>query len=206
MEAERGGAGLKRRLALMTVLLLAGSLLAGCGGGSSSHTITNAAVKPGPGASGTKTFNANGIALHFSYPASFRVGSVHSVGSQAGNTSGAINALVEIAPLDGLTVTRLPRLRITVTRQRLPQVKPNFDATFTRGAGTNLSGQITEVGALPALAYPPVAIHAVPTPVTDRVTAVFLGAVEYELNCQYTAAHHLAVISACNQMLATLHR
>ena len=41
---------------------------------------------------------------------------------------------------------------------------------------------------------------------TDGVTAVFLGAVEYELNCQYTAAHHLAVISACNQMLATLHR
>lgn len=205
MEAERGGAGLKRRLALMTVLLLAGSLLAGCGGGSSSHTITNAAVKPGPGASGTKTFNANGIALHFSYPASFRVGSVHSVGSQAGNTSGAINALVEIDPLDGLTVTRLPRLRITVTRQRLPQVKPNFDATFTRGPARISVARSPRREAC-RLAYPPVAIHAVPTPVSDRVTAVFLGAVEYELNCQYTAAHDLAVISACNQMLATLHR
>jgi hypothetical protein len=43
-----------------------------------------------------------------------------------------------------------------------------------------------------------------PLKATSRITEVFVGHDEYELNCQYTPKAAARINAACDQMLATL--
>jgi hypothetical protein len=201
MEALRGGPGLRRAGGAGTVLASA-LALAGCGG--ASHRIGNLTATATPSAPGQSTFSAPGMAIHFRFPSSFRSVSLARSKRIAGNTGQASHAAVGIGPFDLLIVTRFPNRPIPVTRQNLNRLRPQFDAAVSSALGRKLSSVTQTVGGLPALSYPAAPVVGLPVPATSRITDVFVGDDQYELNCQYTTGGAAKITAACTEMLGTL--
>jgi hypothetical protein len=168
--------------------------------GSSTHS-TSTSVKAGPS---QKTFSAPGMAIRFQYPASFHRVQVAQSKRIAGNTSNATHAAVGTGPFDLLIVTRFPKRPIPVTARNVAKLKPQFDAAVGSALGRKLSATVRTVGGLPALSYPPAPVVGLPTPATSRITNVFVGDDQYELNCQYTPKAAATITAACDEMLRTL--
>ena len=173
------------------------SALAGCGGGT-GNTVTKVIATTAPAGAGTRLFSAPSFAIHFRFPAAFRVRRT----SKRVTGKGAA-AVVAVGPYDGLFIYRF-HLRLAVTAQHIDEVKAETDRALSATSGQLLSSTPGTVGGRPALSYPPFPVKGLPVAVTDRITDVFVGADEYELNCQYTAGHAQTIVRACNDMLATL--
>jgi hypothetical protein len=168
--------------------------------GSSTHS-TSTSVKAGRA---QKTFSAPGMAIHFQYPASFHKVQLAQSKRIAGNTGNATHAAVGTGPFDLLIVTRFPKRPIPVTARNVAKLKPQFDAAVGSALGRKLSATVRTVGGLPALSYPPAPVVGLPTPATSRITNVFVGDDQYELNCQYTPKAAATITAACDEMLRTL--
>jgi hypothetical protein len=194
-QAAAGGSAL-----LATVLVLAGC------GGSSHRTITDVTATSGtPGAGGGgKSFTARGMAVRFTYPSAFRTVRLAQSKRTAGNASRASHAAVGIGVYDLLIVTRFPNRPIPVTHRNISRLRAQFDAAISSALGRRLTSTIETVDRLPALAYPPAPVVGLPLKATSRITEVFVGHDEYELNCQYTPKAAARINAACDQMLATL--
>ena len=182
--------------------LLAALAVGACG--SAHHSISNQSTTGAEAGAGQKTFSAPGMAIHFRYP-----GSLHSVQlapskRSAGNTGPASHAAVGTGPFDLLIVTRFPNRPIPVTARNIRQLKPQFDSALSSALGRTLSSTVTTYGGLPALAYPPAPVAGLPTKATSRITNVFVGDDQYELNCQYTPRAAATITAACDSMLSTL--
>ena len=199
MEALRGGTGLRR----LTLAAIAGGVaIAGCG--SSQKAISNETVTGLKAGQGNSAFTAPGIAIHFLYPATFHAVALAQSKRIAGNTGQASHAAVGTGPFDLLIVTRFPKRPIPVTRQNISRLKPQFDSAVSSALGRSLSSTVGTVGGLPALSYPPAPVVGLPTKATSRITNVFVGDDQYELNCQYTPSAAAKIAAACNEMLSTL--
>jgi hypothetical protein len=203
MEAIRGGAGMSTPVIASSALALTLLGLVGCGGASHS-AISTATVTGGGSGLAVKTFSAAGIALHFTFPASLRTMQLAQSKRVAGNAARATHAAVGTGNYDLLIVTRFPRRPIPVTARNLHALKPQFDRAMSAALGQPIAAATGTVGGLPALSYPPAAVEGLPVKATSRITEVFVGDDEYELNCQYTAKGAPTITAACNQMLATL--
>jgi hypothetical protein len=188
--------------------LAAGALasLAACGSSSrtSSPTISNLTVAPSTATHGAKTFSAQGILIHFKYPASFRMLRLAPVRRVSGNTTQATQATIGVGRYDVISVTRFPKRPIPVTTLNIARLRPAFDQPISAVFGRQMTSTVTSVGGLPALSYPPTRVAGLPVGATSRVTLVFVADDEYELNCQYTAKGRAAIVAACIQMLDTL--
>jgi hypothetical protein len=168
--------------------------------GSSPHSTTTT-VRSGPA---QKSFTAPGMAVRYQYPVSFHKVQLAQSKRVAGDTGNATHAAVGTGPFDLLIVTRFPRRPIPVSAQNIAKLKPQFDAAVSSALGWKLSATVGTVGGLPALSYPPAPVVGLPVRATSRITNVFVGDDEYELNCQYTPSAAARITAACNEMLRTL--
>jgi hypothetical protein len=184
------------------IVLPAAVALAACG--SSGHSVSNVNVTPTPAGAGQKTFSAPGMAIHFRFPASFHSVRLAQSKRVAGNTGQASHAAIGTGPFDLLIVTRFPKRPIPVTVHNIDELKPDFDGAVSIALGRKLSSSVGTFGGLPGLSYPPAPVVGLPTKATSRITNVFVGDDEYELNCQYTPKGAATIAPACSQMLATL--
>jgi hypothetical protein len=182
--------------------LLAALAVGACG--SSHHSVSNVTpTAPGSGP-GQKSFSAPGMAIHFRFPAGFRTVKLAQSKRIAGNTGQASHAAIGTGPFDLLIVTRFPKRPIPVTAQNITKLKPQFDAAVSSALGRKLSSKIGTFGGLPALSYPAAPVTGLPTPANSRITNVFFGDDQYELNCQYTPKAAATITAACDEMLGTL--
>jgi hypothetical protein len=199
MEALRGGPGL---IHARTVVVLFGTLaLAGCGSG---HQISNVTPTNAPAGAGQKLFSAPGMAIHFRFPSNFHTVTLAPSKRIAGNTGQASHAAIGVGPFDLLIVTRFPKRPIPVTAQNVTKLRPQFDAAVSSALGHRVASTVGTVGGRPALLYPAAPVVGLPTPSTSKITNVFVGDDEYELNCQYTPKAVVAINAACAEMLSTL--
>lgn len=176
--------------------------LTGCGS-SRSSTATAPLPRTTRRSGGHSVFSAPGFALHFDYPPSFALRLARST-RLAGNTTQATAAALGIGRYDLLIVTRFPHRPVRVTVYDIGRVRPQFDAAISTALGHPVRSRIVTVAGLPALSYPPSPVAGLRVRVTSRITALFVGDDEYELNCQYTPARAATMSAACSEMLATL--
>jgi hypothetical protein len=184
-------------------LLVALPALGGCGGAShgAARSTTGTGARSAPGG---KTFSAPGMALHFTFPASLRTMRLAPSKRVAGNAAQASHSAVGTGVYDLLIVTRFPRRPIPITARNIYKLKVQFDGAMSAALGHPIASAIGTIGGLPALSYPPSPVAGLPVKATSRITEVFLGDDEYELNCQYTPKAAPTISAACDQMLATL--
>jgi hypothetical protein len=183
-------------------VLLAALAVGACG--SSHHSVTDVAPTATASGLGEKSFSAPGMAIHFRFPASFRTVPLAPSKRVAGNTGQASHAAIGTGPFDLLIVTRFPKRPVPVTSQNIGRLRPQFDSAVSSALGRKLSSKLVTFGRLPALSYPPAPVIGLPTPASSRITNVFFGDDQYELNCQYTPKAATTITAACDEMLSTL--
>lgn len=188
----------------MAVAAAALVALSACGNSQLEGTTARSATSRGhPSAGEQKTFRAPGMAIRFKFPPAFALKVARSE-RVAGNTSRASQAAVGVGRYDLLIVSRFPKRPIPVTASNLQRLRPQFDRAVSAALGHTVTSTVTTVGGLPALAYPPAPVSGLPVDAASRITEVFVGDDEYELNCQYTPRGAARVQAACDEMLATL--
>ena len=176
-----------RRRALAIALLV---LVAGCGGGG------------GGSADEPQTFSDSGFGITFEYPGNFELRDDVNVGATAGGAAKERRAVT----LDGDNMILISKyeLRTAIDESNVDQVKSEADRVFTQLAGTSLSGDRVTVGGLPGYEYN--FDVADPENGRSRVTMLFDGRAQYNLNCQSTPAKRDELDRACRRALETLER
>jgi hypothetical protein len=147
------------------------------------------------------------MALHFSYPSAFSPGRINSIGRKLERDRLVTRAALETGTsgYDLLIVTRYARIARPVSAGNIHAQKPRYDHGLSKIFARTLVGTVGTVGGLPALSYPGAPTPGVPVTAATRVTFVFVGRDEYELQCQWTPAERSTVAAACAEMLRTLH-
>jgi hypothetical protein len=193
----------RRRGALLVVLLAL--VPVGCGS-SSTHSATNVSVATSTTSTGTgKTFSAKGMALHFTFPDSFRVIPLAPSKRTVGTSNDSSHAAVGVGTYDLLVVAHFPgAYTLPVTPQLMTSVKQNTDKLITSVIGRTMSGTVGTIAGEPALTYPRVPITGLPVTATVQIYNVFVGKDEYELECQATPRRLATIEAACKEMVATM--
>lgn len=174
--------------ALLTAAALAAAL-AGCGGGGDDE--------------GVKTFEESGFDITFEYPAKLEVDESPEISTAAGAGPVAVRAL-GLDSDNGIIVERFD-LKVTVTGRNFDDLRRALDRLVSRSlAKRPAEGRPMRVGGMRGIEYE----LPLDTPENgrSRLTFVFDGAVEYELNCQSTPKGRAEISEACAQMLRTLRR
>jgi hypothetical protein len=177
-----------RRLVLLTILAVLPLTLVACGGG-------------GGGASGL--FDVAGVGITFEYPADqFDVTTQIRVQNSSGSTSAAQGGVL----LDGDNLIMAQRydLRISVTQDKLANVKDEVDNVIGELAGKSVSGREVEYGGLPGYEYA-IALKSPPKG-QSRIAVLFDDRTEYLVNCQSTPEQRETLQDACQQALDTLKK
>jgi hypothetical protein len=144
------------------------------------------------------------MALHFNYPAEFRVIPLGPTKRVAGSNHHATHAAVGLGPYDLLTVSRFPGLPIPVTAANISTLKVDFDRLMSRAFGRPMNGRIGTAGGRPAIFWPRMPTPGLPVPATTEAANVFVGSDEYEIECQATPPRLSAIKAACRQLFTTL--
>ena len=181
---------------LAVLLLLLAVLAVGCGGDDTDEA--------GSGGDGGKTFSDDRFSLTFTYPEDLTEGEVSKIDESAGEGKAVARAAVGLDSDNLILVTKY-NLNAAVTAANLPDVMPELDGVVSELAGSPVSGEVTEVGGLPAARYDVVALDE-PAEGESRLVYLFDGAVEYQLNCQSTPEKRAELNAACDQALATLRK
>jgi hypothetical protein len=150
---------------------------------------------------GNKTFDEQGFAITFSYPAAFDPSTDINVDETAGATGSGERAAVALDEENGVFVIKTS-LNIPITSKNLERATAEFNDLTAQLAGHEIHGQETQVGGLPALRYPP--FDYPKAGVRSRLTVIFDQQDEYELNCQWDDRHEAEVQKACDLALSTL--
>lgn len=182
---------------------LAALALAGCGG-SSQPRLRNVGASSASAGAGVKRFSATGMALHFEYPASFRVIRLAPTKRVAGTNQHATHAAVGLGPYNLLTVSRFPGLPVPVTGANISTLKVGFDRLMSQAYGRAMNGRIGTAGGRPAIFWPRMPTPGLPVSATTEAANVFVGSDEYEIECQATRPRLAAIKAACRQLFATL--
>ncbi len=159
-----------------------------------------AAVAPGCGGGGDKTFDESGFDFTFKYPADFEQATQVRTRAQAGGS--AVERKAIGLDEDNLIIVTRFDLRVAVTESNLGRIKEELDGVVSQVAGTALSGRRTQAGGLPGYEYE----FTVSRPANgrSRLVALFDGRREYTLNCQSTPSKRGELNEACHKALDTL--
>ena len=182
---------------------LAALALAGCGG-SSHPTLRNVGASSTSAGAGVKRFSAAGMALHFDYPASFRVIQLGPTKRVAGNNHRGTHAAVGLGPYDLLSISRFPGLPIPVTAANISTLKVGFDRLMSRVFGRVMTGTLGTAGGRPAIFWPRMPTPGLAVSASTETANVFVGSDEYEIECQATPPRLAAIKAACRALFATL--
>ena len=178
----------------------------GCGSSNSSHTASDVSVVTTPASTGSgKTFSAKGMALHFTFPDSFKVIPLAPSKRTVGNGAGSSHAAVGVGTYDLLVVAHFPdAYTLPVTSQLMASVKQNTDKLLTSLLGRSMKGTVGTIAGEPALTYPRVPAVGLPVKATVQIDNVFVGKDEYELECQATTKRLTTIEAGCQQMVSTM--
>jgi hypothetical protein len=155
----------------------------------------------GSGDDGPKRFSARGYGITFTYPGSFERAKSVSVGTRAGERSAGSEA-VALDQDNGIFISRY-RLRVSVNRSNIDDIKPEADRVIGRIVGRQVSGRARRFAGLPAFDYGLLPVTK-PKNGRSRVVLVFSGRTEYEISCQSAPDKLAEVQAACRQVLRTL--
>jgi hypothetical protein len=156
----------------------------------------------GCGASGDKTFEADGIGVTFEYSPKFhRIRNItfgQSAGAQAVTRAG-----VALDKVNAIIVSRY-RLNVAIDKGNLASYKGEVDRVIGELAGKRVSGRRVAYGGLPGYEY----LIAIKTPAQgqSRMAVLFDRMTEYLLNCQSTPAKRDRIEEGCRKALGTLER
>jgi hypothetical protein len=178
---------------LPALLLLLAALAVGCGGDDSDEGEG--------GGEGGKRFSDDRFSITFTVPDDLKEGEVNKIEESSGGKAVA-RAAVGLDSDNIILVTKY-NLNVAVTSANLPGVMPELDGVVSELAGSPVSGEVTEIGGLPAARYDVVALDE-PAEGESRLVYLFDEAVEYQLNCQSTPEKRAELNAACDQALATL--
>jgi hypothetical protein len=105
---------------------------------------------------------------------------------------------------DNMLIVSKFALNIAVTQANVAEVKPQVDRVFSQIGHEEASGKAITVGGLPGFEYTFPTSH--PVDGMSRISILFDGKTEYELNCQSTPKKRAEVERPCMHALATLRR
>lgn len=185
------------RLATLAGLLAAGVLL-GCGGGETPSG--DSAGDGGPTGAETRTFENEDFDITFQYPRELEVSDDAAFGS-SGESGPDAEAGVRLGRDDYFAVQRFT-LNAEITHENLEQFTPEADALYRDLSGSDVTGEPTEVGGLPALRY-----EYAPRGSDDASSQAILffdGATEYLFTCTSTPEHRDVIQAACETAVETL--
>lgn len=169
-----------RLTAAVCAALVAVALLAGCG------------------SSGPQTFSADGMSIHFKYPASLSEHKLLSVRHIVGRPPAA-QAAVGLAKHDLLLIVKYkPAVRITSAN--LSRVWPAVDMVVGELARRPVTGTPVRIGGHPGRSFKALTLEP---GIQSRIYYVVVDADLYELSCQSTAAHRAEIDKACRMMIRT---
>jgi hypothetical protein len=180
----------KRWIAAISCLLF---VLAGCGGSSGS-------AKKRPN---SKKFNDPAFAITFYYPKSLKFSDNPSIAKIAGG-AGSTEARALALDNDNLILVRRLRLSANITGSNVEKIKAELDrAVGSLGAKVTSSKKVKYAG-LPGYTYDFALTE--PSKEGHRLTSLFDGNVQYNVNCQYTTKR-APILKACREALDSLeHR
>lgn len=177
---------MRRRIALLALVLGAPLLAAGCGGGSS-----------------TGVFDVAGFRVTFEYPLKqFDVAFDLKFASETGGDPAAQAGVV--LDEDNAIIMLRYDLNTSITKDTLSNFKAEIDAVVARLAGKKVSGREVEHGGLPGYEYA-IDLRRLASG-QSRIAVLFDNDVEYFVNCQSTAAQRETLEDACRRALDTLAR
>lgn len=177
---------MRRRIALLALVLGAPLVAAGCGGGGS-----------------TGVFDVGGFGVTFEYPLKqFDIGFDLKFGSETGGDPAAQAGIV-LDDDNAIVVLRYD-LTVSITEDNLSNFKGEVDAVVARLAGKKVSGSEVEYGGLPGYEYA-IDLRRLAGG-QSRIAVLFDEQVEYFINCQSTAAQRETLEDACRRALDTLAR
>ena len=178
---------MRRRLALLVLVLGAPLVAAGCGGGGSS----------------TGVFDVAGFGVTFEYPLKqFDIGFDLEFGSETGGNPAAQAGLV--LDKDNAIILLRYDLNVSITKDNLSKFKGEIDAVVAKLAEKKVSGLEVEYGELPGYEYA-IDLRRLASG-QSRIAVLFDGEVEYFVNCQSTEAQRETLEDACRRALDTLAR
>ena len=178
---------MRRRIALLALVLGAPLVAAGCGGGGAT----------------TGVFDVAGFGVTFEYPLKqFDIGFDLEFGSETGGNPAAQAGIV--LDEDNAIIMLRYDLSVSITKDNLSKFKGEVDAVVARLAGKTVSGREVEHGGLPGYEYA-IDLRRLAGG-QSRIAVLFDADVEYFVNCQSTAAQRAALEDACRKALDTLAR
>ncbi len=182
------------RYGVVLIGVVFATIVAGCGGGSSSFSDGSDG--------GSQRFERQGFDITFTYPASLKEADDLIFGSTAGSADSA-RAGVGINKANVILVSRYD-LRRPVTANNVDAVKTEVDGVIKSLAGRSVPGRRVDFGGLPGYAYR-VPLTS-PSGGVSRLFVLFDRQVEYFFNCQSTPETRAELDGACDEALKTLHR
>lgn len=150
----------------------------------------------------TKTFDAEGFEISFSYPADMKEADDVTVDQSAGAEAKA-TAGVGYDERNGIFVQRYD-LNRAIGKGDLAEIKPEVDMLFEQGFGQPADGKPSEFGGLPALEYE-FDVMGQPDE-RSRFLVIFDGDTEYTLNCQSNKERRDDIEKACDTALETVKK
>ena len=193
----------RARLPGLLLFVFVAVLAAGCGGDDDATEVGSGGESGTTRPSG-KTFSDDQFSVTFTYPEELKEGEVEKVEESAGAGKPVARAAVGLDS-DNLILLTKYELNVAVTSANLPDVMPELDGVVGQLAGGPVSGEVTEIGGLPAARYDVVTLDEPPQG-ESRLVYLFDQAVEYQVNCQSTPQKRTELNAACDQVLATLRK
>lgn len=191
----------------LMVLGLVGSLLTACtsdGAISSSATDKASTTKAAVRRTGT-VFADPRYGINFTYPKDWRTGNAEDNAKQSTANKPVARATIGLDDDNGIFVLRYD-LAGTVPSSLPPEVATEVNGIVTQISGQPSVGTPTEIGGLPAIRYEEFPLLDDAAKRASRVTFLFDGNAEYEINCQSTPEGRNKVNQGCDQVLATLRK
>jgi hypothetical protein len=166
----------------LTLALVLGGLLVGCGGDSEDGT-----------------FDREEFPFTFSYPGEFEETEEVSI-DQALGANADETAAVGVDS-DNILLIQSFTLNIAIDESNLNLAKREIDG-LVQQLDPEAASEETEIAGLPALQLDEIAVPSIEDG-TSRLTAIFDGDQEYYVNCQSTPEHRDEVEEACDLALET---
>jgi len=183
-----------------------GATLAGCGsdgaesGSSSDKPTTTKAAR----VTGT-VFSNSQFGFNFTYPKEWQEAEIKGDPDQSFGSKPTARIAVALDDNNAVLLARYD-LAQTVTAADVAGQVSDLNGAMTQFAGEPTAGTVTEIGGLPAVGYNEFALPNDPDTRSSRVTFLFDGNVEYEINCQSNPEGHDELNKACDQVLSTLRK
>lgn len=176
------------RFALALVLCLSASALSGCGGG------------------GDKEFSTPTYPFSFSYPADWTLTRSAAFNYGSGGTGERSVSVALKAPFDQVTITQY-KLKKTLpegVNGNQNEVDRIVKRLTKQAKGSASDSKVVKFGGIPGYQYIVEYPAGNGTTLTNRLTFLFSGQDEFQINCQSSPKNAEALNEGCDQILGSL--